>query len=71
MTYAKIFPAGNVGAPSFIKAVLAPMPWSLLMVTGRGQNLLRKILLPGSDRVCLCGMGSNLFPSEVIKAKLG
>ena len=30
----KVFPAGNVGGPSFVKNVKAPMPWSLLMVTG-------------------------------------
>lgn len=30
----KIFPAGNAGGPSFIKNILAPMPWSQLMATG-------------------------------------
>jgi len=34
----KIFPAGNVGGPSFVKAVLAPMPWSMIMVTGGGRT---------------------------------
>ena len=29
----KIFPAGNVGGPSFVKNILAPMPWSKLMIT--------------------------------------
>ena len=27
----KIFPAGNVGGPSFVKNMMAPMPWSMLM----------------------------------------
>ena len=30
----KIFPAGNVGGPSFVKNILAPMPWSMIMATG-------------------------------------
>lgn len=30
----KIFPAGDVGGPSFVKNLKAPMPWSNIMVTG-------------------------------------
>ena len=30
----KIFPAGNVGGPSFVKNIKAPMPWTLIMATG-------------------------------------
>ena len=26
----KIFPAGNVGGPSFVKNIKAPMPWSMI-----------------------------------------
>ena len=36
----KVFPAGNVGGPSFVKNVKAPMPWSMLMVTICGCLLL-------------------------------
>lgn len=38
----KVFPAGNVGGPSFVKNVKAPMPWSMLMVTV-GLNRPKKI----------------------------
>ena len=30
----KVFPAGNVGGPSFVKNVLGPLRWSNIMVTG-------------------------------------
>ena len=30
----KVFPAGNVGGPSFVKNVKAPLPWSNIMATG-------------------------------------
>ena len=30
----KVFPAGNVGGPSFVKNVMAPLRWSNIMVTG-------------------------------------
>jgi 2-dehydro-3-deoxyphosphogluconate aldolase/(4S)-4-hydroxy-2-oxoglutarate aldolase len=64
----KVFPAGNVGGPSFVKNVKGPMPWSRLMVTGgvepTGENL-DKWFAAG---VTCVGMGSNLFPKEVIAA---
>jgi 2-dehydro-3-deoxyphosphogluconate aldolase/(4S)-4-hydroxy-2-oxoglutarate aldolase len=62
----KIFPAGNVGGPSFVKNVLAPMPWSRLMVTGgvepTGENLGKWF----EAGVTCVGMGSNLFPKTAI-----
>jgi 2-dehydro-3-deoxyphosphogluconate aldolase/(4S)-4-hydroxy-2-oxoglutarate aldolase len=65
----KVFPAGNVGGPSFVKNVKAPMPWSMLMVTGgvepTGENLTAWI----KAGVTCVGMGSNLFPADVVKAK--
>ncbi len=39
----KIFPAGTVGGPSFVKNIKAPMPWSNIMVTG-GVEPTRKNL---------------------------
>lgn len=65
----KVFPAGNVGGPSFVKNVKAPMPWSSIMVTGGvepTEDNLTKWIEAG---VTCVGMGSNLFPKEVIAAK--
>lgn len=65
----KVFPAGNVGGPSFVKNVKAPMPWSSIMVTG-GVEPTEENLTKWIDAGVTCvGMGSNLFPKEVIAAK--
>lgn len=65
----KIFPAGNVGGPSFVKNVKAPMPWSQIMATGAVEPT-EENLKPWFDAGVACvGMGSKLFPSDAIKAK--
>lgn len=64
----KIFPAGNVGGPSFVKNVKAPMPWSMLMVTGAVEPTEENLSAWVKAGVTCVGMGSNLFPGEVIAA---
>lgn len=64
----KIFP-GDVVGPAFVKSVKAPMPWSRVMVTGGvapNEENLKKWFDAG---VVSVGMGSNLFPADIIKAK--
>ncbi|NDW10083.1 bifunctional 4-hydroxy-2-oxoglutarate aldolase/2-dehydro-3-deoxy-phosphogluconate aldolase [Dysgonomonas sp. 520] len=64
----KIFP-GDVVGPAFVKGVKAPMPWSNIMVTGGvtpTEENLSKWFGAGVGSV---GMGSNLFPKDVIAAK--
>jgi 2-dehydro-3-deoxyphosphogluconate aldolase/(4S)-4-hydroxy-2-oxoglutarate aldolase len=64
----KVFP-GDVLGPNFVKGLKAPMPWSLLMVTG-GVKPEEANLKAWFDAGVTCvGMGSNLFPKEVIAAK--
>ena len=64
----KIFP-GDVLGPAFVKGLKAPMPWSLLMVTG-GVKPEEANLKTWFDAGVTCvGMGSNLFPKEAIAAK--
>jgi 2-dehydro-3-deoxyphosphogluconate aldolase/(4S)-4-hydroxy-2-oxoglutarate aldolase len=62
----KLFP-GEVLQPAFLKAALAPMPWSKIMVTGgvtpQKENLQQWF---SAGAVCV-GMGSKLFSTEVIK----
>lgn len=65
----KIFPAGNVGGPSFVKNVKAPMPWSMLMVTGAVEPTEENLSAWMKAGVTCVGMGSKLFPSEVIARK--
>lgn len=64
----KVFPAGNVGGPSFVKNVKAPMPWSMLMVTGGVEPTAENLSAWIKAGVNCVGMGSNLFPKEVIAA---
>ena len=64
----KVFPAGNVGGPSFVKNVLGPLRWSNIMVTGAvapDENNLSEWIKAG---VFCVGMGSQLFPNERIQA---
>ncbi|MBQ0007062.1 MAG: bifunctional 4-hydroxy-2-oxoglutarate aldolase/2-dehydro-3-deoxy-phosphogluconate aldolase [Alistipes sp.] len=64
----KVFPAGCVGGPSFIKNILAPMPWSMLMVTGAVEPTRDNLTAWVKAGVTCVGMGSKLFPSEVISS---
>lgn len=63
----KIFP-GDVLGVGFVKGLKAPMPWSNLMVTG-GVKPEEANLKAWFDAGVTCvGMGSNLFPAEMIKS---
>lgn len=64
----KVFPAGNVGGPSFVKNIKAPMPWSMLMVTGGVEPTTESLSSWINAGVTCVGMGSKLFPKEVIAA---
>lgn len=64
----KIFPAGNVGGPSFVKNVKAPLPWSQLMVTGAVEPTRENLTGWIKAGVVCVGMGSKLFPKEVVQA---
>lgn len=63
----KVFPGGNVGGPSFVKNIKAPMPWSRIMVTGGVEPTEENLSAWFNVGVTCVGMGSNLFPKEVLK----
>jgi len=64
----KVFP-GDVLGTNFVKGLKAPMPWSQLMVTG-GVKPEEGNLKGWFDAGVTCvGMGSNLFPADLIKAQ--
>ena len=65
----KIFPAGEVGGPSFVKNVLAPMPWSMIMATGAVEPTRENLSAWKKAGATVVGMGSKLFPKEVIAGK--
>lgn len=65
----KLFPASEIGGPSFVKAVKGPMPWTNIMPTG-GVDTTEANLKGWFDAGVTCvGMGSNLFPKEILASK--
>ena len=64
----KIFPAGNVGGPSFVKNIKAPMPWSMIMATGAVEPTEENLSAWFKAGGTCVGMGSKLFPKEMIAA---
>ncbi len=63
----KVFP-GDVLGPKFVKGLLAPMPWSKLMVTGGVEPSEENLKSWFGAGVYCVGMGSKLFPKERIQA---
>lgn len=61
----KVFPGDVLGA-KFVKALKAPMPWSRIMVTGGVKPEKENLEEWFKAGVTCVGMGSNLFPKEVI-----
>lgn len=57
----KIFPARQVGGPSFVKAVLGPLPWSSIMPTGGVSPSEEDLTAWFQAGVHCVGIGSNLF----------
>ena len=63
----KIFP-GDVLGTKLVKGLMAPMPWSKLMVTG-GVSPDEENLTSWIKAGVFCvGMGSKLFPKDVVAA---
>ena len=62
----KVFPAGNVGGPSFVKNVLGPLPWAMVMATGAVEPTEDNLKAWAASGVTAVGMGSKLFPKDKI-----
>lgn len=65
----KIFPGSQVGGPSFVRAVKGPMPWASIMPTGGVSPDEANLKLWFDAGVTCVGMGSQLFPKEVLAEK--
>lgn len=61
----KIFPAGEVGGPEFVKNLLAPMPWSYVMPTGGVEKTKESITKWFKAGVACVGMGSTLITKDL------
>jgi 2-dehydro-3-deoxyphosphogluconate aldolase/(4S)-4-hydroxy-2-oxoglutarate aldolase len=65
----KVFPAGQVGGPAFIKNVKAPCAWAELMPTG-GVSPTRENLTEWFEAGAICvGMGSKLVSKDLIQSE--
>lgn len=64
----KVFP-GDVLGPKFVKGLLAPMPWSKLMVTGGVEPTEENLKSWFQAGVYAVGMGSKLFPKDRVIAE--
>ncbi len=64
----KIFPGAEVGGPAFVKSVLAPMPWTLIMPTGGVETTRESIEKWFRAGVACVGIGSNLISREWVAA---
>ena len=65
----KIFPAGDVGGPSFVKNIKAPLPWSMIMATGAVEPTEENLTAWMKAGTTCVGMGSKLFPKDRIAAQ--
>lgn len=63
----KVFP-GDVLGPKFVKGLMAPMPWSKLMVTGGVEPTAENLQAWAKAGVYCVGMGSKLFPKDKVAA---
>ena len=64
----KIFPGDVLGA-KLVKGLLAPMPWSKLMVTGGVEPTQENLTSWIKAGVFCVGMGSKLFPKDKVAAE--
>lgn len=63
----KVFP-GDVYGPAFVKDLMAPCPWTKIMVTG-GVSPTEENLTAWINAGAYCvGMGSKLFPKDKVAA---
>ncbi|MFY9153720.1 MAG: bifunctional 4-hydroxy-2-oxoglutarate aldolase/2-dehydro-3-deoxy-phosphogluconate aldolase [Prolixibacteraceae bacterium] len=65
----KIFPGSSVGGPEFVKGVLGPMPYASIMPTGGVSPDEANLKGWFKAGVHCVGMGSQLFPKEVLESK--
>ncbi len=64
----KIFPGDSVGGPEFVKAVLGPCPWTLIMPTGGVDATEESIKAWFKAGVACVGMGSKLIRKDLVAA---
>lgn len=65
----KIFPAGTLGGPNFVKSILAPTPWTKIIPTG-GVDITEESIKGWFEAgVFAVGIGSKLITKKLVDAK--
>jgi len=64
----KVFPGDSVGGPDFVKAILAPCPWTRLMPTGGVETTKESITAWFKAGITAAGIGSNLIRKDLVAA---
>ncbi len=62
----KIFPGGLVGGPQFVKSILGPCPWTLIMPTGGVEPTRESVAAWIKAGAAALGIGSNLITKELV-----
>lgn len=62
----KIFPGDSIGGPDFVKAILAPSPWTRLMPTGGVEATKESITAWFKAGITAAGIGSNLIRKDLV-----
>lgn len=65
----KVFPGDSVGGPAFVKAVLGPCPWTLIMPTGGVDPTEESVRAWFKAGVACVGIGSKLITKELVAAR--
>lgn len=64
----KIFPGETMGGPAFVKAILAPCPWTRIMPTGGVEPTAESINTWFKAGVAAVGIGSKLISQQAVNA---
>ncbi len=65
----KLFPAGEIGGPSYLKAIRAPCPWVKAVPTGGVDPTVESLRAWFEAGAPAVGMGSRLLTGDLIGAK--
>ncbi len=65
----KVFPGESVGGPSFVSAVLGPMPWSKIMPTGGVDPTEESLSAWFKAGIVAAGIGSKLITKDAVANK--
>lgn len=63
----KVFPGDSVGGPAFVRSILGPCPWSLLMPTGGVEASRESVDAWIKAGTAVLGIGSSLITRAVVE----